>query len=236
MPILFKERDIVVPGEIIAQGKYNAGEGTFRDNDNVVANVVGLVYITGRDIRITSLQGTYKPREGDIVIGQVTDTSLRTWKVDINAPWTAVLPISNVVSRRYDSNQSDPQSIFRVGEYLLSRVSAFDRVQGPTLTVQERGLGKLTRGRVVNLLPSKIPRLVGRKQSMIDMIEKETGAQVEIGQNGVIWINARTIDDEILVERVTWMIERESHTKGLTDRVREFIRAEKQKRGNENDK
>ena len=101
---------------------------------------------------------------------------------------------------------------------------------------KERGLGKLTRGRVVNLLPSKIPRLVGRKQSMIDMIEKETGAQVEIGQNGVIWINARSIDDEILVEKVTWMIEKESHTKGLTDRVREFIRAEKQKRGNDNDK
>ena len=87
MPILFKERDIVVPGEIIAQGKYNAGEGTFRDNDKIVANVVGLVYVTGKDIRITSLQGTYKPREGDIVIGQVTDTSLRTWKVNIRAPW-----------------------------------------------------------------------------------------------------------------------------------------------------
>jgi len=231
MPIMFKERDIVVPGDIVADGDFKAGEGTFLDGNRLIANVVGLVNINGKSIYITSLQGTYRPREGDIVIGQVVDSSLRTWKVDICAPWSAVLPLSNAVSRRYDSNKSDPQSIFRVGEYILARVISFDRIQGPTLTVLERGLGRLTRGRVVNMLPSKIPRLVGRKQSMIDMIENETGARVEIGQNGVIWINAPTLEDEILVERVTAMIERESHTTGLTDRVRDFILNEKQKRG-----
>ncbi len=236
MPIMFKERDIVVPGDIIAEGNYKPGEGTFLTGERIISNVVGLVNISGKSIYVTSLQGTYRPREGDIVIGQVIDSSLRTWKVDISAPWAAVLPLSNVVSRRFDSSKSDPQSIFRVGEYLLSRVVSFDRIQGPTLTVLERGLGKLTRGRVVNMLPSKIPRLVGRRQSMIDMIEKEIGAQIEIGQNGIIWISARTIEDEILVEKVTWMIEREAHTTGLTDRVREFIRNEKQKRGTKNEK
>ena len=44
MPILFKERDIVVPGEVIAQGNYKAGDGTFRDNDKIKRRTVGLNY------------------------------------------------------------------------------------------------------------------------------------------------------------------------------------------------
>ncbi len=72
---------------------------------------------------------------------------------------------------------------------------------------------------------------MGRRRSMINMIEKETNTRIEIGQNGVVWINGQSIQDELLAEKAARMVELEAHTSGLTDRVREMIQSENKKRG-----
>ena len=229
-------RELVVPGEIIAEGDFRSGEGTFKDGKKVIANVLGLVNVKEKKISIIPLRGRYIPKEGDIVIGLVVDSTPRSWKVDVNSPWFSTLPINNAINRRYSNRNENQTSLFKQGDYILARVVSFDRIMGPTLSILERGLGKLRKGRVINIAPSKIPRFIGRKQSMIEMIEKETDSQIEIGQNGSIWISSKTIQNEDLVEEIAKMISRESHTSGLTDRVREFIRSENGKRGNKNGK
>jgi exosome complex component RRP4 len=91
------------------------------------------------------------------------------------------------------------------------------------LTTKGRGLGKVTSGRVARITPAKIPRIIGKKGSMITMLKKETGTDIIPGQNGVILATGRNPDQERIAVEALYMIEREAHTRGLTDRVKAMI-------------
>ncbi len=92
------------------------------------------------------------------------------------------------------------------------------------LTVREPGFGKITRGQITEITPTKIPRLIGKKGSMITTIKKEVGCQILVGQNGLVLISGKSPEDERLAIVAIRKIEEEAHTSGLTDRVAEMIR------------
>jgi exosome complex component RRP4 len=112
---------------------------------------------------------------------------------------------------------------------------SYDRTRNPQLSVDEPGLGKVTRGQIIKITPTKIPRVIGRKGSMISMIKQETGCHILLGLNGVILITGKTLEDEQLAMMAIRKIEEESHTSGLTDRITQMIRAEKMKKEEKND-
>jgi exosome complex component RRP4 len=58
---------------------------------------------------------------------------------------------------------------------------------------------------------------------MITMLKKETGTDIIPGQNGVILVIGRNPDNERTAVEAIYMIEREAHTTGLTDRVKAMI-------------
>jgi exosome complex component RRP4 len=110
---------------------------------------------------------------------------------------------------------------------IIAKIVAYDRTRDPLLTVLERGLGKITRGQIIEIMPTKIPRVIGKQGSMISMLKQETGCQIAIGQNGRILINGKTPEDERLAVMAIRKIEQEAHTTGLTDRVTEMLKEEK---------
>ncbi len=91
------------------------------------------------------------------------------------------------------------------------------------------GLGKITKGQIMNVTPTKIPRVIGRQGSMISMIKNETGCQIILGLNGIILITGKTPITEKLAMTAINKIEEESHTSGLTDRITKFLKEEKAK-------
>jgi exosome complex component RRP4 len=113
----------------------------------------------------------------------------------------------------------------------VAKIVSYDRTHNPQLSVDEPGLGKITRGQVVKITPTKIPRVIGKKGSMISMIKQETGCHIVLGQNGVILITGKSMEDEELAMMAIHKIEEESHTTGLTDRILQMIRRGKEKRG-----
>lgn len=58
---------------------------------------------------------------------------------------------------------------------------------------------------------------------MITMLKKETGTDIIAGQNGVILATGKNPDQERIAAEAIYMIEREAHTTGLTDRVKAMI-------------
>ena len=118
-------------------------------------------------------------------------------------------------------------SIFDVGDLIIANVVEYDRTRDPLLTVREPGLGKIVRGQLFEVTPTKIPRIIGRQGSMVGMIKRETGCQMTIGQNGLVLISGRSVEDERLAVMALRKIEKESHTSGLTDRVTEMIKQER---------
>ena len=82
----------------------------------------------------------------------------------------------------------------------------------------------------MRVTPTKIPRVIGRKGSMISMIKQETACQIILGLNGVILVTGKNTTDEELAMASIKKIEEESHTTGLTDRITQLLKEEKAKR------
>ncbi|MGD8505831.1 MAG: exosome complex RNA-binding protein Rrp4 [Candidatus Bathyarchaeota archaeon] len=230
MPVLYEKRQLVTPGDLLAENDYQAGENTFKENGRIYATRVGLVDYENRNIHVMALKSFYIPMVGDTVIGKVVDVSLSGWIIDIKTPHQAMLRASDVLERSFRPQRDDLPSMFDVGEIIIANIVASDRTRGPLLTIREPGLGKIKRGQIVEITPTKIPRLIGKKGSMITIIKKETSCQVLVGQNGIVLVSGKSPEDERLAIMAIRKIEQEAHTSGLTDRVAEMIRKEKAKK------
>lgn len=232
MPIFCEKRQLVTPGDLLAEGDYLAGNNTYRENNKIYATRVGLADYDKKGLYVVALKAFYIPNVGDLVIGKVVEVGFGSWTLDIRAPYLATLRASDVLDRPFKPQQNDLPSIFDIGDLVLAKMVAYDRTQDPLLTVREEGLGKITRGQITEITPTKIPRVIGRKGSMISMLKKETGCQITVGQNGLILVKGNTTEDERLAIMAIRKIEQEAHTSGLTDRVTEMIRKGKGGVGN----
>jgi exosome complex component RRP4 len=231
MPTFYERRQLVTPGDLVAEGNYIAGENTFKENEKLYATRVGLVEYDERRVSVVALKAFYTPTVGDTIIGKVTDVTMGGWILDINAPYPALLRASDVMERSYRPQRDELSSIFDVGDLVIAKIVSYDRTRDPLLTVREPGLGKISRGQILEITPTKIPRIIGRKGSMIGVIKRETGCHILLGQNGLVLISGKNLDDEQLAVMAIRKIENESHTSGLTDRVKEMLKKEKEKEG-----
>ena len=228
MPVFYEKKQLVVPGDLLAEGDYVSGDSTYKENGKIYANRLGLVDYNGRRVHVVALKAFYIPVPGDTVIGKVVETTPGGWVIDIKAPHFARLRASDVVERSFKPETTDLPSIFDVGDLIIAKVVAYDRTRDPQLTVREPGLGKIMRGQLFEVTPTKIPRVIGRQGSMVGMIKRETGCQLTIGQNGLILISGRSPKEERLAVMALQKIEAESHTSGLTDRVTDMIKKERE--------
>jgi len=225
--LFFENRDLVTPGDLLAKGDYIAGENVFRMNDEIYATRIGLVEYSNKKVSVVALKSFYVPSVNDIVIGKIVEVGTRGWMVEINSPFLALLRASDAFSKSFNPKNDELTSLLDVGDVIIAKIVAYDRTRDPLLTIREHGLGKVKGGQIVVITPTKIPRVIGRKGSMISMLKNETGCNITIGQNGVILVRGRDPVMEGIVVRAIRMIEREAHTSGLTDRVTEMVRKEK---------
>jgi exosome complex component RRP4 len=218
--IHIQNRELVVPGQLIAEGGYFIKEGAFREGQQIYASVVGLADLHGQNIRIIPLQGRYMPKAGDVVIGVVIDTHYSGWILDLNSPYVGNLFVSDLLQRKVDLLLEDIGQYLNMGDVVMAKVKNVDERMRVSLEAGEPGMGRMAKGKMVEMAPTKIPRVIGKKGSMIANIQNATGCRLKVGQNGriIIWG-----DDPRMVSAVVealLMIEREAHTSGLTDRVR----------------
>jgi len=101
--------------------------------------------------------------------------------------------------------------------------------RGIDLTIKLRGLGKIEDGLIIKINSNKVPRVIGKEGSMINLIKEESGCNVTVGQNGLIWIKGNKIEDELLVKKAIMFITEKSFTSGLTEEVKEWFEGEKGK-------
>ena len=101
MPTFFEKKQLVTPGELLAEGDYMAGENTYLEEKKVYAARVGLADVDNKKVNVVALRAFYIPKMGDIVIGTITEVGFNGWSVDIKAPYTALLRASDVLSRPF---------------------------------------------------------------------------------------------------------------------------------------
>ncbi len=213
--IYVENKDLVIPGQILADDEYYPGRGTFKEDGKVCSSLIGLVSLRNKKIRVTPLKSKYVPKKGDVVIGKIKDVKFSMWDVDINSPYSGILPAFEVFGRE----KKELNKVYDVGDVLFLRVIDVDEVKKAKLGLKGRGLGKFKGGIIVDISPTKVPRLIGKKGSMINMIKDKTKCKIVVGQNGLVWVKGNE-DMEQLTRRIIHLIEDEAHTSGLTNKIK----------------
>lgn len=228
--IQIKEKDIVVPGEELAEGMdYLPAAGTYRDGNKILASQVGMVSLNGRLIKVMPLAGRYVPKAGDTVIGKVVNMSFSNWFIDIGYAYEAVLSIKEATSEYIDLDRGDISRYYDFGDYMICNITKVTKSMAIDLSMRGPGLRKLKGGKIVNVTPSKVPRVIGREGSMINLIKDKTGCKISVGQNGWVWIQGETPEQEMLAAKAIEMIEEKAHNSGLTDEITSLLSKETKK-------
>ncbi len=212
-------REIVVPGDLLAISSKRAGPGTYSEGGKIFASQLGIKSVKPDSITVIPLAGQYVPVTGDLVVGKIVDVGASNWLVDINSPYPSPLHVNEVPWR---VEFGETRKFMQVGDIVLLKIVAVDELKRISVSMQDHGLRKLTGGMVIEVSPSKVPRVIGKNGSMIQMLKNETACRIYVGQNGRIWIDGE-LDNIVRAVQAIKMIEDEAHNLGLTEKVKELL-------------
>ena len=225
MPLITRKQ--VIPGDVIASGDYRYGSYIEKRGSDYIALRIGLGEVSSEGVKLIPLTGPYLPHVDDQVVGKVIDMSGFGWEIDINSSFFGYLPASFVFGRDFSPATHDLSSKFKVGDLLLCKIEAFDRSRDPQISIRGPGLGKVPKGEIVKISPTKVPRLIGRKGYMVNMISAQTGCELKVGQNGLVVVSGPP-EGILKAANAIKMIEEEAHLADLTTKVQNFLGAEAQ--------
>lgn len=218
------ERKIIIPGEVIVKGNnYLPGEGTMKQGDEIVAIRYGLAEEVNKLVKVIPLSGIYQPRRGNLVIGQVENITFNGWVINIDSPENAFLPLSEVP--RY-VNKNGLDEIMDLKDMVVAKIFNVNK-RGVDLTIKSSGMGRIDEGIILKINPNKVPRVIGREGSMINLIKNETNCNITVGQNGLIWVKGNKIEDELKAKQAILFVTDKFFIQGLTEQVKEWFKGKK---------
>ncbi len=200
---------IVVPGEVVSEQPQRMAY-TFSDGHKTYATALSLLSDDGH---LVPLEGPYEPLVEDIVVGYVTDIRFTGYNVELGEPFSGFL------------SSRDSRATFRLGSMVQARVINVDEVKSIDLADAR----PLEGGWLEHISPVKVPRLIGKRNSMINTIAQMTGCQLIVGRNGSVFVSFSG-NHALAVEAIR-MVEAQAHTTGLTDRVAALLREKAAKGG-----
>ncbi len=217
------KRRYVIPGDVITTGPYRPEQNVILQGDKIMSTVIGISEIYDDSVKVIPLTGIYVPKNNDLVIGKIVSHSSLSWTVDINSLYPGMLPASDVFGRNFQASSDDMNSKLKKGDLIVARIGNFDRSRDPLITLGDRELGKIESGELVRISPSKIPRLIGKQGTMIQIIETATNATITIGQNGWVVVSCETPDGLSKAIKAIKMVEKQAHIANLTDRIKSML-------------
>ena len=212
------KRKLVIPGDFLGTGR--PSHGTFLENGKVYSKVIGLADEKNGVHFVIPLNGVYDPKRGDGIIGRIEDVVFSKWIVDINSPYDATLPLNEAVEEFIDFTKTDLTKYFDYGDLIFAEITSVTKTKIIQLSMKSNRCRKLRGGRIVKVTPAKVPRIIGKNGSMVEMIKDLTGTQIVVGQNGVVWIKG---EKEDLATEAILLIEQRSHISGLTEQIKQML-------------
>ncbi len=190
---------IVLPGDEILDRPIHM-ENTFVENNKTYTAVLAMLH----DDKLIPLEGLWYPKVGDKVVGRVEEDKFSIYEIDLNGPYSGLL-ISKFV-----------KSPLLVGDIIEATVKEIDRYNTIILYKSR----KLYGGKLISVKPSKIPRIIGRNNTMLKQLIEGTKCNISVGANGYIWIKGNNI--HLAIKAIT-KIAKEAHTGGLTNRISDML-------------
>jgi exosome complex component RRP4 len=216
-------KKIVLPGEKVFDAPQRF-EGTFVESGRTHAAVVSLLH----GDRITPLKGFYLPKIGDMVIGIVKEETFGGYRIDINSPYGGVVSPSDRGrgrgmrgGRGYGGRgyEEEREAHFNVGDVVMSQIESVDEVKNAILARPT----PLQGGEILEIESVKVPRVIGKNASMLNLIKECTKSYIIVGNNGRVYLKG---GNTTLASLAILKICEEAHLSGLTDRMKAFFDAE----------
>jgi len=195
-------RRMVFPGDLLADGRIES-RGVFVEDGKSYASLLGLYDDSSRVF--IPLEGAYEPQEGDLLLGVVSDMRPNGYYIDTGMPNETFL------------SSKDFKETLEVGDIIFAKVRSVDEVKN--ISISDPMI--LKNGNIIHVSPVKIPRIIGKKGSMLSLIKDATGSKIVVGKNGWIWISG---GNAYLATKAILKVESEAHTSGLTDKMAEFLK------------
>ena len=194
--------EIVTPGEVVAERKMRA-RNAFAQNGMTYSSVLGIRDSDSNEI--IALEGVWDPRPEDSVVGIVSEDRGKVYIIDLSYFGRAIL-----VPGKYDKYELKPGDIIN---------AIIKDIEGKK-TVVLKDARVLKGGTILGIKPKKIPRVIGKKSTMIRQIAEATGSHIVVGMNGLIWIDGGNMQ---LATDTLLKIEREAHLSGLTETIKKYL-------------
>ncbi len=200
-------RQFVTPGEELPKDT-RRNEYVMLQNGKAYSNILGFYDSDKKDV--IPLEGMWKPRIGDNVIGVVEKPT---------KPGLYNVVLTEFVQGLIITSKFDSGPIFEANDIIEATVASVERKR---LAILERPR-KLALGQTLYVKPVRIPRIIGKSETMANQIARLTGSRIIIGRNGIIWINGG--NTELAIKAIK-TVESEAHTSGLTERIKSMLEAE----------
>ena len=217
------KRKYVIPGDVITTGPFRPEQNVILEGNKIISTSIGISEIYDDSAKVISLTGKYLPKIKDLVIGKVISHTSLSWELDINSCYVGFLPASDVFGRDFSAHADELSSKLKAGDLVAARIANFDRTRDPLITISDRDLGKIDSGDLIKISPSKVPRLIGKRGTMIQTIETATNAVITIGQNGWVVVSCENPEGLLKAKKAIQMVNDYAHVANLTDQVQEML-------------
>lgn len=192
---------IIFPGDLVFDGVLRIPNTYVKDRKTYAA-VVGMF---DKNNRYIPLEAQYTPNVGDFVVGMVTEARSSGYNIDLSMPY------KGFVSTKFRRIKLD------LGEVISGKI--YEIRSDRTITISDAR--RLPNGKVITFPPAKIPRLIGRKSSMIDLIQDGIQGDLVVGNNGYIWVSENA-NIPLFLKVVDYVVSNAQHS-GLTDAISKLV-------------
>jgi len=195
---------ILIPGDNLRKKDSNS----YEKDSNYYSKYILLI----KEDKTTRLFGYYMPEVNDIIIGKVIDVLSNGWIIDINSPYLGKLSLKEI--------GIDPNDLYTYGDYILCQIVRMTKNKLIDLEIKKKE--KLNDGLILKVDPVRIPRLIGKNSSMLNLIKEYLKIDIIIGKNGRIYLNGNINNVSKAVDIIRFIINN-SYKSGLTEKVKEIL-------------
>ncbi len=195
---------IVIPGELVTEERKKLGSHVFVREGKIYSDSIGLVNDEADFASVVPLEGKYMPQMNDVIIGVITVERFAGYSVDVNSFYPSFV------------SKKELREVLKPGSIISAKVMKVNELNEVELGNTRMFFG----GEIISVTPVKIPRIIGKEGSMLNILKNGTGSNIIVGRNGRIWAKGGNID---LLTKAIEKIEGEAHMEHLTNRISEFL-------------
>ena len=176
------QNQFVLPGDVIVTGDYRPEQNVILYGDKLISTAIGFSETKDDSVSVIPITGFYTPSADDLVIGKIISHNALSWEVDINSYYSGILLASDIFGKDYSPSRDDLSLKLNIGDIVLARIANMGS-RDPLITIAGENLGPIDSGELVKISSAIIPQLT---DSIIQIIEEHTNANITVGQNGLV--------------------------------------------------